>query len=238
VIVEYTRPVPFNGQPRAHFQQMAQGLRASKVIDLNGRAALVIRQDSDQTRHNFGVVIFKLNGNEIRVMGHDDQATLEALALSMLNQSAGSRGSAGSRHHATSLPGLTATKLVRLETIVRGAARADGDAHPSSATVFASRRHEANIAGGAGSGVPGNQPVYLVIIRGHFVCNDCSGPANAVPPRGNVIMMVLDRWTLRGLDGGHRRARGHEQRRSRPATPARPSLIRSPGTKRHPLQVR
>jgi hypothetical protein len=171
-------------------------------------------------------------------MGHDDQATLEALALSMLNQSAGSRGSAGSRHHATSLPGLTATKLVRLETIVRGAARADGDAHPSSATVFASRRHEANIAGGAGSGVPGNQPVYLVIIRGHFVCNDCSGPANAVPPRGNVIMMVLDRWTLRGLDGGHRRARGHEQRRSRPATPARPSLIRSPGTKRHPLQVR
>jgi hypothetical protein len=93
VIVEYTRPTPFNGQPRTHFQQMAQGLPGSKVVDLNGRAALVIRQDSDQTRHNFGVVIFKLNGNEVRVMGHNDQATLEALALSILDQSEGSRSS-------------------------------------------------------------------------------------------------------------------------------------------------
>ena len=86
-------------------------------------------------------------------------------------------GGCGSSRHATSLPGLTPTKLVRLEAIVREAAKADGDARPSSVMVFATRRHEANIAGGTGNGVPGSQPVYLVIARGHFVCSACSGPA-------------------------------------------------------------
>jgi hypothetical protein len=108
----------------------------------------------------------------------------------------------GSSHRAISLPGLTTTKLVRLKALARTAAKTEGDAHPSSATVFASGRHEANIAAGAGTGVPGSEPVYLVIIRGHFVCSDCTGPANAAPPHGNVITMVLDRKTLRGLDGG------------------------------------
>ena len=108
----------------------------------------------------------------------------------------------GSSQHATTLPGLTATKLARLKTIVKDAAKADGDAHPSGVMVFASRRHEANIAAGAGSGVPGSQPVYLVVARGHFICTGCTGPLGAAPPRGNVITMVLERKTLRGLDGG------------------------------------
>jgi hypothetical protein len=111
-------------------------------------------------------------------------------------------GGCGNSRHATSLPGLTATKLLRLKAIVRAAAKADGDAHPSSVMVFASRRHEANIAAGAGTGVPGAQPVYLVVVRGHFVCNACSGPAGHAAPRGTVITMVLDRKTLQGLDGG------------------------------------
>ncbi len=69
--------------------------------------------------------------------------------------------------------------------------------------VFASQRHEANIAAGAGTGVFGRQPVYLVVLRGHFVCYACSRPSSAVPPqRGDVITMVLDRKTLQGLDGG------------------------------------
>lgn len=114
-------------------------------------------------------------------------------------------GCAGSRH-ATALPGLTAKRLARLEAMVRTTAKADGDAHPSSATVFASRRHEANIAAGAGTGVFGSQPVYLVVVRGRFVCTGCSGPAGHTPPRGDVITMVLARRTLQSLDfgiGGH-----------------------------------
>jgi hypothetical protein len=169
---------------------MAKGLPSSTVVDLKRRPALVIRQDSDQTGHNFGVVIFNLDGSEVRVMGHADRAMLEVLALSIIDRSSGS------------LPGFTAAKLVRLEAMARDAARAEGDPHPLGAMVFASRRHEANIAAGAGSGVPGNRPVYLVVIRGHFICTDCTGPAGAAPPHRDVITMVLDRKTLRGLDGG------------------------------------
>jgi hypothetical protein len=117
-------------------------------------------------------------------------------------------GGCGSSHNATALPGLTPAKLGRLKAIVSTAAKGNGDAHPSSVMVFATGRHEANIAGGAGSGIPGNAPVYLVIVRGQFVCKGCSSPA--VPtssgrswhPRGNVMMMVLDRNTLQSLDGG------------------------------------
>lgn len=124
-----------------------------------------------------------------------------ALGAALVGAALLASGCASSRH-ATSLPGLTAKKLVRIEAMVRTTARADGDAHPSSATVFASRRHEANIAAGAGTGVPGVQPVYLVVIHGHFVCKGCSGPAGHAPPRGHVITLVLTRKTLQGLDFG------------------------------------
>lgn len=115
-------------------------------------------------------------------------------------------GGCGSSHQATSLPGLTTAKLARLKVLVSKTAKADGDAHPSSVTVFASQRHKANIAAGAGTGVVGSQAVYLVVIRGHFVCSNCTGPAGHAPPKGDVITMVLDRRKLQGLDfgiGGH-----------------------------------
>jgi hypothetical protein len=94
VIVEYTRRAPSDGSA-AHFRAMARGLPSSMVVDLKRRPALVIRQDSDQTGHNFGVVIFNLDGSEVRVMGHDSRATLESLARSIIDRSAGpfSRGS-------------------------------------------------------------------------------------------------------------------------------------------------
>ncbi len=109
----------------------------------------------------------------------------------------------GSSRQASSLPGLTAAKLAKLKAMVMSAARANGDAHPSGATIYASRRHEANIAAGSGSGVPGAQPVYLVVIRGHFVCGGCSSPGGtANPPSGDVITSVVDRKTLQDLDFG------------------------------------
>jgi len=108
----------------------------------------------------------------------------------------------GGTHHASSLPGLTQAKLTRLEAIVEKTAKADGDAQPSSVMVYASRRHEANIAAGAGTGVFGETPVYLVIMRGNFVCNGCTGPLGAAAPTGDVVTMVVARKTLQGLDGG------------------------------------
>jgi hypothetical protein len=108
----------------------------------------------------------------------------------------------GSARQASSLPGLTAGKLAELKAMVKRAATVNGDTHPSSATVYASRRHEANIAAGAGSGIPGEQPVYLVVIRGHFVCSRCSSPGGSAVPHGNVLTMVVGRSTLQDLDGG------------------------------------
>jgi hypothetical protein len=108
----------------------------------------------------------------------------------------------GSSGHATSLPGLTPAKLTQIETIAIRDASANGDAHPSSGVVYASRRHEANVASGAGTGVAGEQPVYLVVLHGDFVCTGCGGPPGHKAPRGDVITLVLDRKTLHGLDFG------------------------------------
>src|SRR5437868_158889 len=125
-----------------------------------------------------------------------------AAALPVLLCMVAAAGCGSSHPDATSLPGLTHAKLVQLKAIVRSTAKADGDGHPSSVTVFASRRHEANIAAGAGTGVFGSQPVYLVVVRGHFTCTGCSGPPGHTAPSGDVVTMVLDRTTLGGLDFG------------------------------------
>jgi hypothetical protein len=88
VIVEYERPAPSSGSA-SHFQAVAKGIHHAQVVRLGGDLpALVVKQNSDMTGHNFGVVIFNMAGSEIRVMGHNDETTLEASALSILNQSA------------------------------------------------------------------------------------------------------------------------------------------------------
>ena len=96
VIVGYTRPAPSDGSA-AHFQAMANsmpspsGASEGQVITLSGGVpALAVQQNSDDTRHNFGSIIFNMAGSEVRVMGHNDEATLESLALSILSQSGAS----------------------------------------------------------------------------------------------------------------------------------------------------
>ena len=58
-------------------------------------------------------------------------------------------GCGSSTPTATSLPGLTPAKLAQIRADALATARFNKDAHPSSVTVYASRRHEANIAAGA-----------------------------------------------------------------------------------------
>ncbi len=42
---------------------------------------------------------------------------------------------------------------------------------------------------------------YLIVLRGHFVCDSCTGPAGAKPPRGTI---ATDVWSPRagGTDFG------------------------------------
>ncbi len=56
-------------------------------MQLNGTTpALVIAENSDQTCRNFGVVAFVVNGTEVQVRGRTDQATLGAIAQSILSR--------------------------------------------------------------------------------------------------------------------------------------------------------
>jgi hypothetical protein len=93
VIVGYTRPAPSDGSA-AHFQAMAKSMPSpsggseGSVITLTGGVpALAVKENSDDTGHNFGAIIFNMAGSEVRVMGHSGRATLESLALSILTQS-------------------------------------------------------------------------------------------------------------------------------------------------------
>jgi hypothetical protein len=87
VIVESERPAPSNGSA-SHFQAMAKGIPDAQVVRLGGGVpALVVKQNSDQTGHNFGEVIFNVGGGEIRVVGHYGRITLQQAAQSILDRS-------------------------------------------------------------------------------------------------------------------------------------------------------
>ena len=111
-------------------------------------------------------------------------------------------GCASSGRQATSLPGLTANRLVKLKATVRVEARVLGDAHPSSVTVFATQWREAAIAAGAGTHLGSSRPVYLVVVRGHFHCYGCSPVFGSALATGDVMTLVLDRKTLLARSGG------------------------------------
>lgn len=86
LILYYQRPVPFTDPTRA-YQRAAAQMSSSRFLDLNGTTpALVIAENSDETCANFGSVTFVVNGTEVQVLGHTNEATLEALARSILAQ--------------------------------------------------------------------------------------------------------------------------------------------------------
>lgn len=86
LIVEYTRPAPSNGSA-AHFEAVAQGIDGQVVRLGGGVPALAVKQNSDQTGANFGVIAFNVGGSEVRVMGHYRRATLQHVAQSILERS-------------------------------------------------------------------------------------------------------------------------------------------------------
>jgi hypothetical protein len=86
VMIIYIRPAPFS-DPVAAYQGFTQSLPESQVVQLNGTPAWLLPQNSDDTGANFGAVLFEVNGTEVRVMGHNDAATLEGIAQSILSQS-------------------------------------------------------------------------------------------------------------------------------------------------------
>jgi hypothetical protein len=89
VMIIYIRPAPFS-DPVAAYQGFTQSLPESQVVQLNGTPAWLLPQNSDDTGANFGAVLFEVNGTEVRVMGHNDAATLEGIAQSILARASSS----------------------------------------------------------------------------------------------------------------------------------------------------
>lgn len=83
----------------------------------------------------------------------------------------------------------------------RYAARA-GEPNPSliqhSAKVS---RHRANVVGGAGTGIRGDEESYLIAVRGHFVGNP-PRPTRAPAPSGSVLTLVVDPSSCQVTDVG------------------------------------
>jgi hypothetical protein len=83
--ITYHRPSVLPDDPTKSFQGDAAALQSARVVELKGMTpALEIDQNSDVTGSNYGSVEFLAKGTEVRVMGHADAATLEAIAQSIL----------------------------------------------------------------------------------------------------------------------------------------------------------
>lgn len=99
---------------------------------------------------------------------------------------------------------VPASAVSRLTMIAERAARLNGDPHPVWATAVLTTHAQALTSATPGDYIPGADgvPVYLVTIRGHFVCGLCSHPSGAKTPTGSYMSLVLDAKTLTGLDFG------------------------------------
>lgn len=83
LIIRYSRPpIP---DPQSNFENFVQDSPGSQVVSLNGGVpALAIAQLPDGS--NWGSIEFVAGGTNIVVMGHDDEATLQSVAQSILAQ--------------------------------------------------------------------------------------------------------------------------------------------------------
>jgi hypothetical protein len=99
---------------------------------------------------------------------------------------------------------VPASAVHRLTVIAERAARLSGDKHPVWATVVLTTHAKALTSATPGDYVPGSNgvAVYLLTIRGHFVCNYCTGPAGSKAPTGRYMSLVLNAKTLREMDFG------------------------------------
>ena len=90
VFVEYTAPPPLPDMSASYQAIARENPHSFETIDLNGGTALAVKQNSDETGQNFGGVVFVLNGAEIRVFGRYDEATLQSIAESIVDQESAS----------------------------------------------------------------------------------------------------------------------------------------------------
>jgi len=112
---------------------------------------------------------------------------------------------ATSHRPATAEPGqpVPASAIHRLTAIASGAVKVNGG-HPAAwATAVVTTLAKALTSATHGDTQPGGKAiVYLVTIKGHFVCNLCSGPSGARAPAGTYMSIVIDAKNFKGTAFG------------------------------------
>jgi hypothetical protein len=91
-------------------------------------------------------------------------------------------------------PDIAASVRASLLALAQGDARLNNDSSPYDIQVVETTAKEASRIDGEGDGViyhGAGPPVYLIAMRGRFICNTCSPPAGARLPRGSVITLEL-----------------------------------------------
>jgi hypothetical protein len=89
-------------------------------------------------------------------------------------------------------------KLSILERLARSKVTASKDAKVHAGLIVLTTREQA----AGGDVVNSNQPVYELILSGHFTCEECTTTARAGAPTGSYITVSVDRSTLSTTDFG------------------------------------
>jgi hypothetical protein len=82
--------------------------------------------------------------------------------------------------------------LAKLVKLARGTAAGLGDPNVSTALVVSTRRNQAEnwLEPGAVPPTRANPRVYVIVLRGRFVCETCSVPPGGKPPRGHSAQII------------------------------------------------
>jgi hypothetical protein len=142
--------------------------------------------------------------------------------------------------------GRTSLPLTQLVALASSSAHGLGDAHVTTALVVSARKHAAENWLEPGSEAPGGPDprVWVIVIKGRFVCRGCSYPSGARPPRGHSAQSIwipgqgvsdfgLGRKTQAGLS-----ALGTVRRISLvPSSRSRAELVLAPGVGLGPVAL-
>jgi len=98
---------------------------------------------------------------------------------------------------------VPASAVHRLTAIADHAVTVNGGQPVTWATAVVTTHAKALTSATPGDMTPGGKAiVYLVTIKGHFVCGLCSVPPGAHAPTGAYLSLVIDAKTFEGTDSG------------------------------------
>jgi uncharacterized Zn-binding protein involved in type VI secretion len=100
--------------------------------------------------------------------------------------------------------GMPAATQVHLTQIAGQLAQSNGDQHPRWVYVATMSYDRAmDFAGGGDQApVPGNPPVYLIVMKGDFTATGASVPSGASAPSGTYLSAIYDARNFRGYEVG------------------------------------